>query len=261
MSSASRRTNDAGSAIVIVLGAMSVLAAIGLSLVLLSMTETMAAGNSRRSIAALYAAEAGIERVLPDLWRLPDWNAVLEGRAMSGFTDGAPAGLRVLADGRRVNLDEIVSLANCNQRTRCSDAAMDSVTAERPWGRDNPRWQLFAHGPIASLCPAGSTSPPREYVAVLVADDPAENDDDPMRDGRPGVNSGAGLLLVRAEAFGPDGTHRVIEATIARGSPGHAPGGYAAQQGQGRTGGGVAGGAVGMPGRVLQRVEMSAGGW
>ena len=35
-------------------------------------------------------------------------------------------------------------------------------------------------------------------------------------DGNAGANPGSGVLSLRAEAFGPHGTHRVIEATVAR---------------------------------------------
>jgi hypothetical protein len=226
--------------------------------VLLSMNETMAADNSRRAAAALYAAEAGIERVLPDLWHLGDWNAALDGSARSGFLDGPPAGERVLEGGRRIDIDEVVNLANCGQTTRCSDAAMNAVTSDRPWGADNPRWRPFAYGPIASLCVHDGVPPPGEYVVVLVADDPAERDGDPLRDGRPGTSPGAGLLLVRAEAFAADGTHRVVEATVARGQPGQSGEGYAAQHGQGTAQPGAPG--VGTPGGSLQRAEMTLSG-
>jgi hypothetical protein len=57
------------------------------------------------------------------------------------------------------------------------------------------------------------------YLVAFAADDPSENDGDAMRDGvavsgRP--NPGAGIVMVRAEAFGPRNAHRAIEATVAR---------------------------------------------
>jgi hypothetical protein len=54
------------------------------------------------------------------------------------------------------------------------------------------------------------------YVVVMVGDDPSENDNDPTRDGD-GGNPGAGVISVRAEAFGPRGTHKIVEATLAAG--------------------------------------------
>jgi hypothetical protein len=53
------------------------------------------------------------------------------------------------------------------------------------------------------------------YVVVLVGDDPSENDNDPTRDGVGAANPGAGVISVRAEAFGPRGTHKIVEATLA----------------------------------------------
>jgi hypothetical protein len=249
-----------GTAIVIVVGATLVLSAMGLALVLLSMTETLAVDNERRAAAALHAAEAGLERALPDLLRAPEWDAVLDGRVCSGFTDGAPGGERQLADGSRLSLDAIVGLANCGSAAGCTDAAMNAVTAERPWGVNNPRWRLFAYGPLSAMFAGPQALPPPEYVVVLVADDPAEADDNPLRDGRPGAGLGSGVVQLRAEAFGPSSAHRVLEITVGRGVPG-APGtGYAAQHGQGRTAAGATSGSVQVPGGTLTRSEMTLGG-
>jgi hypothetical protein len=93
---------------------------------------------------------------------------------------------------------------------------MDLVTAERPWGANNPRWRLYAYGNLRDLLPPGAIDS-SYYVIVMVADDPAENDNDPLRDGADPSNPGSGALAVRAEAFGPRGVHKMIEVTIARG--------------------------------------------
>ena len=77
---------------------------------------------------------------------------------------------------------------------------------------NNPRWQLYAWGRLADWL-AGEAIDAGHYVVVLVADDPAETDGDPLVDG-PGP--GFGVLLLRAEAFGPGGTHAVVEQTLAR---------------------------------------------
>jgi hypothetical protein len=96
---------------------------------------------------------------------------------------------------------------------------MDAVTPDRPWGRNNPRWQLYAYGRLADMLPAGMIDSPY-YVIVMVADDGSENDDDPLRDGTdPSVNPGAGVLALRAEARGARGGRRVIEATLGRAEP------------------------------------------
>jgi hypothetical protein len=57
------------------------------------------------------------------------------------------------------------------------------------------------------------------YVLAFVGDDPSENDGNPLVDGLIAVNSpnpGNGMVVVRGEAFGPRGAHKVVEATIAR---------------------------------------------
>ena len=56
----------------------------------------------------------------------------------------------------------------------------------------------------------------------MVADDPSENDNDPLQDGRSATNPGAGVLTLRAEAFGPRGTRQVVELTAARPGVGEA---------------------------------------
>jgi hypothetical protein len=83
------------------------------------------------------------------------------------------------------------------------------------WGANNPRWRLFARGPLSALLPGSGIGAPY-HVAVWVADDPAENDGNPSRDGTNQTNPGSGMIQLRAEAFGPVGAHRSVEATIAR---------------------------------------------
>ena len=83
---------------------------------------------------------------------------------------------------------------------------------------NNPRWRLYAWGPLTALFPAPVTaaSPPgAAYIVVLAADDPAESDGNPDRDEAP-PGAGAGLLRLRAEAYGPAGVRRVAEALVAR---------------------------------------------
>lgn len=250
---------ERGNALVMVLGGILLLSAMGLGLVLLSTTETLSSGNARRASQTLYAAEAGIERALPDLLGAADWSAVVGGRLSSGFLDGAPGGERLLADGRRISLDAVVNLANCGSAGGCTPAAMDAVTEDRPWGRNNPRWRLFAYGPFSALLPPGERMP-QEYLVVLVADDPAETDDDPLSDGRPGASPGAGTLLLRAEAFGLTGAHRVVEATVVRGVPASPASGYLAQHGQGRSAGGPAAAGVQTVDGAVARSELASTG-
>ncbi len=63
--------------------------------------------------------------------------------------------------------------------------------------------------------PATDSAPAPFYIVVLVADDPAESDGDPLRDAT-GLTPGAGVLRLRSEAFGPAGAHHVVEGIVAR---------------------------------------------
>ena len=76
-------------------------------------------------------------------------------------------------------------------------------------------WQLFAFGPLSAMLPAGAINTPF-YVLAMIADDPSERDGDPSKDGSGVGNPGLGIISLRAEAFGPRSTHKIIELTIAR---------------------------------------------
>jgi hypothetical protein len=212
-------SDERGVALLIALMAIVLVMALGTALLLAASVEARITRNFAGSTQALYAADAGIEQAVDDLRGVPDWNAVLAGAVRSTFVDGLP-GLRTLSDGRHIDLAEVVNLANCRHAGVCSDTELDAVTTDRPWGPDNPRWQPFAWG---SLNDADSSF----YIVVLVADDPSENDGNPLADGSTpcddesagACNPGTGVILVRSEAFGPFGAHRAIEATLARSGP------------------------------------------
>jgi hypothetical protein len=211
---------EKGLAVLAAVLASMLLLVLGASLVLLTIAETGTAASFVRSSEAVYAADAIAERVLPELAQVQDWTTVLDGSRRSAIVDGPPEGARTLADGSRVALEEVVNLADCGQVTPCTPEQMDAVTVERPWGRNNPRWRLFAYSPLESLLPPGAV-PSAFYVLVLVGDDGAENDGDPGVDGGAPVggeasNPGAGGLLLRAEAFGPGGAHGAVELAIRR---------------------------------------------
>jgi hypothetical protein len=203
-----------GIAVLTVVLVMTLASLLALALVLVTTIETRAAFNFRGSGEAAYAADAGIELALADLAGAADWSAVLDGSSGSNFVDGSP-GPRTLPDGQSLDLAGVANLATCGHAGACSPAEMDAVTESRPWGPNNPRWRLYMHGPLGSLAP-GRILRSSCYVVILVGDDPSETDNDPLRDGAAGLNPGAGALVLRSEAFGPGGAHRVIEATVVR---------------------------------------------
>ena len=145
---------------IVTLMAMLFMMALGTALILTTSTESKITRNFRTSSAALYAADAVLERAVDDLRTIHDWSAVLSGAVQSAFVDGPPAGMRALADGRQIDLGEIVNLANCRTAAACSGSDMDDITAERPWGPNNPRWQPFAWGYLNDIMPAGTVNSP-----------------------------------------------------------------------------------------------------
>jgi hypothetical protein len=190
------------------------LGALAASLVLVSSSQSAIAWNFRAFQEARYAAGAAAEYAVAEITSVADWTLLVDGSVRSTFADGFPSGLRTLGDGRTFDLDEIVNQANCHQARACSEAQLNAVTADRPWGSDNPRWRLFAYGWLRDLLPPGSLDSPY-YIVVLVGDDEAENDGDSLRDSlAPGP--GAGVVELRATAFGPKGVRRSVELTIAK---------------------------------------------
>lgn len=225
-----RLRREDGIALVVAMMALLLMTALGAALVLTTATETAIAGNFQDIVEGLYAADAGVERAVDDLRLVGDWSPLLGGMGMSTFVDGAPGGSRRRPDGSAIDLTQVVSLASCNKITACTAAEMDAVTADRPWGANNPRWRLYAYGRLDGMLAAGAVNS-RFYVVAMIADDPSDNDGDPLTDGGtpcgegeaaagpPSCNPGSGLLLVRAEAFGPRGSHYVVEATVDRTDP------------------------------------------
>jgi len=211
--------SERGIALVAVMSATSLLLALGLSLALTTTVEVGIAANQRDAVQTLHAADAGLERALADLAQA-DWDAVLSGAATSPFHDGA--GVVTLPDGSRLDVQQETNRLRCGG-VACGDADMDRVSAARPWGRNNPRWTVFASGRLAQLVPDDAVAA-RSYLVIWVADDPAENDAQPLRDGGPPAlvnaanrdNPGRGAVWLHARAYGPSGARRAIEAVVER---------------------------------------------
>src|SRR6185369_9977736 len=149
---------------------MTMMMALGTALILTTNTELRITRNFAAASEALYAADAALERAITDIEAIHDWNALLDGSVRSTFVDGRPVGVRMLADGKTISIDEALNVANCQRPIPCSDDDMSKVTSERPWGANNPRWSPFAWGGLNSLRPNSVNSP--FYVVVMVGDDP-----------------------------------------------------------------------------------------
>ena len=236
-----RVRNEQGTALIIALMSMMLLTALGAAVVMVTNTETMIASNYRNSQEALYAADAAAERVVQDLLMVPRWNDILTDAAKSAFVDGTINAVKALPAGGRVTL--------CCGTTSATGQLQAETNTANLWGANNPMWRLYAWGPMNDVLPAGLIDSPM-YVAVWVADDPAETDGNPQSD----VN---GTLTVHAEAYGPQGTRKVVEVTVARTATTEIERGQVAQRGQEELNQRARKAAVQMPGKALTNMRMN----
>lgn len=242
----SRLSNERGSALIIALMAVMLLTALGATVVMVSNTETMISGNYRSSQEALYAADAGVERVMQDLLMIPRWNDILNSAngvagTRSAFIDGDAQALKTLPLGG----GQMTLCCGANTATGQLQAATDALAQ---WGLNSPQWRLFAHAPLSRVLPSEIDS--AMYVAIWIADDPAEEDGNPLADTN-------GTLTIHAEALGPSGARKVIEVTIARTSSTEIERGQIAQRGQEELNQRARKAAVQMPGRKLDNSRMN----
>ena len=188
--------NDLGVALILALVIAGLLAALGLSLLVMSDVERRMSSNAASSAEALAAAHAAVARVLVDLRLAGDWTPFLNGSQSSAF---AVSGTQVtLPFGGTLDLAVVTA----------------DLQAQSPggFGPNTPVWRLFAWGPLSQLGAPGVIES-LQYLIVWIADDVADGDDDPAADSN-------GIITVRGEARGPGGAGRVVEATVARAPPG-----------------------------------------
>lgn len=235
-----RLSNENGAALIIALMAMMLLTALAAAVVMVTTTETKIASNYRNGQEALYAADAAVERVVQDLLLIPRWNDILSGTVQSGFIDGSAGDIKTLPGGGTATL-----CCGTNTATEQLQAMTDAAAT---WGANNPQWRLFAWGPLSDMLPNHRIDSPM-YVVVWVADDPAETDNDPQLDAN-------GTLNLHAEAFGPSGTRKVIEVTVARTSSTEIERGQVAQRGQEELNQRARKAAVQTPGKALTNMSM-----
>jgi|SRR5687767_3796642 len=234
-----RLAGQDGTALVIALMATMLLSALGAAVIMVTNTETMISANYKNSQEALYAADAAVERVVQDLLMVPRWNDILGDTAKSAFVDGSEADEKTLPGGGVMRLDTA---------TVQLQAESDALAL---WGANNPRWRLFAWGPLSDMAPGTVIDSPM-YVAVWIADDPAEADGNPAQDTN-------GTLTLHAEALGPGGTRKVIEVTVARTSSTEIERGQIAQRGQEELNQRARKAAVQTPGKMLGSMQMDVG--
>jgi len=254
-----RLKREEGTALIIALMATMLLTALGMTLVLTSNTETMISANYRNSQEALYAADAAVERVVQDLLLIPRWNDILTANTtisptcsgvttfnpvsatLSGFTDSTTSPM-IPSSGQQINLLN----ATCGLQR--------STDTLNLWGTNNPIWRLFAYGRMDDILP-GNAIDSKMYLAVWVADDPADSVDNVTPDGNPAIDAN-GVLTLHAEAYGASGTRKVIEVTVARTSGTEIERGQIAQRGQDELNQRARKAAVQTPGKGLSNMQM-----
>ena len=237
-----RLGNEDGTALIIALMAMMLLTALAAAVVMVSSTETKIASNYSNGQEAIYAADAAVERVVQDLLMVPRWNDILTGTSQSAFKDGECASSKDLPGGG------ILLLCGASSASSQLQADTDQLNS---WGANNPQWRLFAWGPLSDMLPNDEIDSPM-YLAVWVADDPAETDGNPQAD----VN---GTLTLHAEAYGPRGTRKIVEVTVARTSSTEIERGQIAQRGQEELNQRARKAAVQTPGKTLSNMRMNTG--
>jgi hypothetical protein len=189
---------DEGMALVLTLLCVMLLSGAGLSLLLVTDTDRRMSGSQRVDQETRLAAEAGLERAIAELALAPDWGVILAGGAHSSFAQGTRR--PIIATGRSIDLDALT--------IEVQAAGFGGSS----FGANTPVWRLYGWGAMPALAPAAAVDS-RQYLAMWVADDPSETDGMPSSDSN-------GELTVRADAFGPLGHRRAVEATIRRAASG-----------------------------------------
>lgn len=175
------------------------LSGLGLAIALLGIEEAMLASRERTVRGLRTAAEGAAQAAVVDLDGLGSWDAVLAGSASldvcavraafseSTLTPAAPWG------GATIDLRGLTASVQAD-----SDAGRGPADAAQ-------RWCLFANAPFGAVVPGSAPW----YLAVWVADDPAESDSDSARDAN-------GTLAVQAVALGPANGRATVDLLLRR---------------------------------------------
>lgn len=209
------RRGDGGVALVITLLAISMFSAIGMGLMLTTSVERLTTANQRMNAEAVFAAEAAMQIALAELTAVADWTPVLNGTRVSVRSDGPP-GVRQVPYGATLDLVAWTNELTCGRSTDCSDSRIRVSTASRPWGANNPKWQVFLSCRAAAVVPLPSPAAADLYLVVWFGDDAGETDGDRLRDGAGPGREGRHMLRARAAAVGARATRAILEAGLSR---------------------------------------------
>lgn len=206
--------SERGIALVLTLLALALFSSIAAGLALSSTTGALVAANYEEAVALANLADSALDLTTRELAAIGDWNDVLTGVRVSALVDGA-AGLRVMPGGGTLDLPAIANTLSCGRPAACTDVQIAQLTADRPWGANNPRWRLFAHAPFPAF-PPSPRPPSTAYIVVLIGDDGRETDGNSLIDGGGAGQEGRYVVRARVEAFGARGGRHAIEAELAR---------------------------------------------
>jgi len=212
--------SEGGTALVAAIVLVLLLSAAGLGLALTAALEPAIARHFETGGAALAVAESALVLAGHDLVGTADWTPVLNGGWIPSLLEPASDATVVSSSPRVITVGTLTNRATCGRDAPCGDGDVAAVTEDRPWGLNNPRFRLLGILRGGHLAPEPSMSP---YLAVVWAgDDPAEADGNPLVDGGAapagplGLPPGLGRVVLRAEAFGPGGAHRALQAVLER---------------------------------------------
>ena len=191
--------DEAGTALLMAIVLSTMLGMIAAVVALTAHMEVLIAGVFHQGKGALYAADGALARALLDLSAAPEWSSALAG-SPSSFAHGDPQ--------RAIDVAGSGPVVLCCGAGSLTAVVQQATDRGRTWGDNTPRWTLYAWGPASAWLSDGVLRNPF-YVAVWVADDPADGDADPAVDANQ-------VAQVYASALGPGGGRRAVRALVAR---------------------------------------------
>jgi len=174
-------------AVLMALFATVLLMGLGLSIVLVGTTEATLAADDRAARALREASLAAVHVAVADLRAQPSWSAILAAGPVAPFSAAPGRSIGTSAappapwGGSPLDLQAMTADVEASADTGAGDAQV---------------WRLFECGSLDQLVPGSAAG--SWYVAVWVADDRADEDEDPAVDAN-------GVIALRAVAYGPRG--------------------------------------------------------